>query len=68
MNSMVKKPWFKIAFIEILVCCFPLGVFTFISLAKRDFSLMFSSFILLMILFAGYILFKNYQFVSKSRK
>ena len=67
MSSLVKKPWFNVAFTEIVICCFPLAIFTFMSMENRDFAQMFSSFVLLIMLFVGYILFKNYKFRDKTQ-
>ena len=65
MSKSGKKTWLSVAFTEIVVCCMPLAIFTFISMDKRDFAQLFSSFVLLTILFVGYVLFKNYKFKDK---
>lgn len=67
MSIAEKKLWINKALIESSICCLPLAVFVAINFKQRDFALMFSSFVLLLTLFVGYILFKNHQVKCKSK-
>lgn len=68
MISKESKSWFGVAFIEIVICCLPLSILAFIGFGDRDFAQAFSSFSILMMLFVGYILFKNYKFRDKNKR
>ncbi|WP_233081018.1 hypothetical protein [Rheinheimera soli] len=61
MSIFGRKPWLRSAVIEIVILCMPLSVFSFISFEKRDFAAMFTFFVVLMLLFIGYIFFKNHS-------
>lgn len=65
MSNSKQKSWFRVAITEILIYCLPLVALTFINVEKRDFALIISSFVLLTVLFVGYIFLKNYQCKEK---
>ena len=68
MISKERRSWLSVAFTEIVICCLPLSIFAFIGIRNRDFAQMFSSFSTLMMLFVGYILFKNHQLRDKNQR
>ena len=59
--------WLKNAVTDILIFCLPLALFCFLSLDERDFSTMFSYFVVLMFLFVGYIFLKNYSMYKQQK-
>ncbi|MDF3126466.1 hypothetical protein [Rheinheimera sp. 1928-s] len=65
MSIFGRKPWLRSAVIEIVILCMPLSLFSFISFEKRDFAAMFTFFVVLMLLFVGYIFFKNHSIYQK---
>lgn len=63
-----RKSWFSVAFTEILICCLPLSIFAIIGFGDRDFAQVFASFSLLMMLFVGYILYKNHKLRDNTQR
>ena len=66
--SLSGTSWWKSALIDVAIFCLPLTLFCFLSFDERDFSSMFSYFVVLMFLFVGYIFFKNYSHQQKLKR